>query len=46
MRSRGLLEIAKPSWMSYAPQGVTGHDDNDDDNDETTYCFSRYGYYI
>jgi len=34
MRSRGKLEITtlgSSSWMPYAPQGVKGTDDDDDD---------------
>jgi len=35
-RSRGWLETAMPGsskWMPYAPQGVKGFDDDDDDGD-------------
>jgi len=35
MRSWGQMEIAMPgssSWTPYAPQGVKGHDDDDDIN--------------
>jgi hypothetical protein len=36
MRSRGWLEIATLGsylWMPYAPQGVKGLDDDDEDDD-------------
>ena len=35
MRSKGQLEITMPgnsSWMPYAPQGVKGFDDDDDES--------------
>jgi len=30
------------SWMPYAPQGVKGFDDDDDDGDATKYEASRW----
>jgi hypothetical protein len=37
MRSRRQMEnamLGRPSWMSYAPQGVKGLDNDDDDDDD------------